>query len=145
LFDTFYHAVALHPPDALLVTSDVRYYDKAQNTGRVILLENFSLGSLELFLTKIAVVSFWRVPHNPRCRLDPWESVVSDHRRRRNTRNRSGIKNHWHRQIWRAQAKPATEGAHNASCNLSGIEDRWGAARIRAAPFLFLESDHDDS
>jgi hypothetical protein len=23
---------------------------------------------------------------------------------------------------------PTTEGAHNASCNLSGNEDRWGAA-----------------
>ena len=66
------------------------------------------------------------------------------HRRRRNTRNRSGIKNHWDRQIWRASdwdlwkhPKPATEGARNASCNLSGTKDRWGAARFRAAPFLF--------
>ena len=37
----------------------------------------------------------------------------------------------------------ATEGAHNASCNLSGIKDRWGAARIRAAPFYFSESLYD--
>ena len=33
--------------------------------------------------------------------------------------------------------QPTTEGARNASCNLSGIKDRWGAARFRAAPFLF--------
>jgi aminomethyltransferase len=36
----------------------------------------------------------------------------------------------------------ATEGAHNASCNLSGIKDRWGAARIRAAPFFILTEDN---
>jgi predicted nucleic acid-binding protein len=46
LFDTLYHAVALHQPDALLITADMRYYNKAQNAGRVILLENFSLGSV---------------------------------------------------------------------------------------------------
>lgn len=46
LFDTFYHAAALHEPDASLVTADVRYYNKAKDTGRVILLENFSLGSV---------------------------------------------------------------------------------------------------
>jgi len=46
LFDTLYHAVALHQPDALLVTADVRYYNKAQNYGRVILLENFLLNSV---------------------------------------------------------------------------------------------------
>jgi len=40
--------------------------------------------------------------------------------------------------------KLTTEGAHSASCNLSGTKDRWGAARIRAAPFLFLE-DSDDT
>jgi predicted nucleic acid-binding protein len=46
LFDTFYHAVALHEPDASLVTADVRYYNKAKGAGSVILLENFSLGSV---------------------------------------------------------------------------------------------------
>jgi predicted nucleic acid-binding protein len=46
LFDTFYHAVALHEPDALLVTADVRYYNKAKDTGRVVLLESFSQGSV---------------------------------------------------------------------------------------------------
>ncbi len=43
LFDTLYHAVALHQPDASLVTADVRYFNKAKDTGRVILLENFSM------------------------------------------------------------------------------------------------------
>lgn len=43
LFDTLYHAVALHEPDALLVTDDVRYYNKAKDAGRVALLENFLL------------------------------------------------------------------------------------------------------
>src|SRR5665647_126697 len=51
------------------------------------------------------------------------------------------LKNYWRRQIWRALDHPTTEGAHNASCNLSGTKDRWGAARFRAAPFLFLEND----
>lgn len=46
LFDTFYHAVALHQPDASLVTADVRYYNKAKDAGSIILLENFSLGSV---------------------------------------------------------------------------------------------------
>lgn len=46
LFDTLYHAVALHQTDALLVTSDARYYNKASNAGRLMLLENFSLGNL---------------------------------------------------------------------------------------------------
>lgn len=44
LFDTLYHAVALHEPGALLVTADVRYYNKAKDAGRVTLLENFLLG-----------------------------------------------------------------------------------------------------
>lgn len=44
LFDTFYHAVALHEPDAMLITADVRYYNKAKDVGCVTLLENFSLG-----------------------------------------------------------------------------------------------------
>ena len=46
LFDTFYHAVALHEPDAMLVTADVRYYNEAKDQGRVILLENFSLAGV---------------------------------------------------------------------------------------------------
>ena len=46
LFDTLYHAVALHQKDAALVTADVRYYNKANGVGRVILLENFLLESV---------------------------------------------------------------------------------------------------
>ncbi len=42
LFDTFYHAVALHEPDATLITADVRYYNKVRDVGRIALLENFS-------------------------------------------------------------------------------------------------------
>ena len=91
--------------------------------------------------------------HNSPRRSNRWESVSASlfhglgHRRRRNTRNRSGIKNHWDRQIWRASdwdlwkyPKPATEGARNASCNLSGTKDRWGAARFRAASFFIFYS-----
>lgn len=43
LFDTLYHAVALATSDALLVTADVRYYNKAKDQGRVVLLQNFLL------------------------------------------------------------------------------------------------------
>ncbi|MFA5372488.1 MAG: type II toxin-antitoxin system VapC family toxin [Sideroxydans sp.] len=46
LFDTLYHAVALHEPDALLVTADVRYYNKAGKAGRITLLEDFLLGGV---------------------------------------------------------------------------------------------------
>jgi predicted nucleic acid-binding protein len=46
LFDTLYHAVALHQSDASLITADVRYFNKAKGTGRVILLENFSMSSM---------------------------------------------------------------------------------------------------
>jgi predicted nucleic acid-binding protein len=46
LFDTFYHAVALHEPDALLITADVRYYNKARDVGCVTLLENFLLNNV---------------------------------------------------------------------------------------------------
>ena len=42
LFDTLYHAVALHVPGASLVTADRRYYDKASGEGRIILLAEWS-------------------------------------------------------------------------------------------------------
>jgi predicted nucleic acid-binding protein len=42
LFDTLYHAVALHIPDALLITADRRYYDKAADEGHVVLLSEWS-------------------------------------------------------------------------------------------------------
>lgn len=42
LFDTLYHAVALHVPGAKLVTADGRYYDKAKGAGRITLLKDWS-------------------------------------------------------------------------------------------------------
>jgi hypothetical protein len=51
------------------------------------------------------------------------------------------LKNYWRRQIWRELDQPTTEGARNASCNLSGIKDRWGVARNRAAPFFIFSYD----
>jgi len=38
LFDTLYHAVALHEPEATLITADRRYYDKAKGIGQITLL-----------------------------------------------------------------------------------------------------------
>jgi len=43
LFDTLYHAVALHTPGATLVTADKRYYRKASDVGRIALLGDFAL------------------------------------------------------------------------------------------------------
>lgn len=43
LFDTLYHAVALHTPGAVLITADERYYAKARLEGQISLLANFSL------------------------------------------------------------------------------------------------------
>jgi predicted nucleic acid-binding protein len=45
LFDTLYHAVALHTPGATLITADQRYFDKAKAEGRVILLSDWVSGS----------------------------------------------------------------------------------------------------
>ena len=41
VFDTLYHAVALHTPGATLVTADRRYYDKARREGQIILLADW--------------------------------------------------------------------------------------------------------
>lgn len=41
LFDTLYHAVALHTPGAVLVTADQRYYNKARLEGQISLLADF--------------------------------------------------------------------------------------------------------
>lgn len=41
LFDTLYHAVALHQDNATLVTADVRYLNKARHFGRIMLLQDF--------------------------------------------------------------------------------------------------------
>ena len=43
LFDTLYHAVALHTPGAVLITADARYHAKAKSEGQICLLADFSL------------------------------------------------------------------------------------------------------
>lgn len=43
LFDALYHAVALVLPDTVLVTSDARYYRKAQQQGAITLLREVVL------------------------------------------------------------------------------------------------------
>lgn len=43
LFDTLYHAVALHTPGAVLITADERYYAKARLDGQISLLADFNL------------------------------------------------------------------------------------------------------
>ena len=43
LFDTLYHAVALHTPGAVLITADTRYYAKARLEGQISLLADFNL------------------------------------------------------------------------------------------------------
>jgi len=42
LFDTLYHAVALHTPGATLITADQRYFDKAKREGRITLLSDWT-------------------------------------------------------------------------------------------------------
>ena len=42
VFDTLYHAVALHTPGAQLITADHRYFDKARSEGRMLLLADFT-------------------------------------------------------------------------------------------------------
>jgi predicted nucleic acid-binding protein len=42
MFDTLYHAVALHTPGAVLVTADHRYYAKARILGQIVALEEFT-------------------------------------------------------------------------------------------------------
>ncbi|PIV88305.1 MAG: PIN domain-containing protein [Hydrogenophilales bacterium CG17_big_fil_post_rev_8_21_14_2_50_63_12] len=41
LFDTLYHAVALHTPGATLITADRRYYEKAKAEGQISLLADW--------------------------------------------------------------------------------------------------------
>lgn len=43
LFDTLYHAVALHSSDTIFITADARYFRKASGLGRIIELKNFPL------------------------------------------------------------------------------------------------------
>lgn len=47
LFDTLYHAVALHTPRTLLVTADRRYFTKAGPIGHILLLNNPRLTARE--------------------------------------------------------------------------------------------------
>jgi predicted nucleic acid-binding protein len=42
LFDTYYHAVALETPDAVLVTADERYLRAAREKGRIIRLADWT-------------------------------------------------------------------------------------------------------
>jgi predicted nucleic acid-binding protein len=42
LFDTLYHAAALHTPGSTLITADQRYYDKAKAIGHITLLGNWA-------------------------------------------------------------------------------------------------------
>ena len=43
LFDTLYHAVALHTPGAVLVTADRKYFDKAKTFGDIAYLPDLAL------------------------------------------------------------------------------------------------------
>jgi predicted nucleic acid-binding protein len=45
LFDTLYHAVAIHQTNAVLVTADVRYFNKAKHLGHIVMLEDFLMGA----------------------------------------------------------------------------------------------------
>ncbi|WAR43349.1 type II toxin-antitoxin system VapC family toxin [Methylomonas rapida] len=42
LFDTLYHAVALNTPGATLITADNVYYRKAEGSGRILLLKDYT-------------------------------------------------------------------------------------------------------
>jgi predicted nucleic acid-binding protein len=42
LFDTLYHAVALNTPGATLITADENYYRKAQGTGHIMRLQDYT-------------------------------------------------------------------------------------------------------
>ena len=42
MFDTLYHAVAILG-DAILVTADRKYFNKAEEYGKIVLLENFEI------------------------------------------------------------------------------------------------------
>jgi predicted nucleic acid-binding protein len=43
LFDTLYHAVALHNPGAILITADETYYRKAHGAGRIMRLQDYGM------------------------------------------------------------------------------------------------------
>jgi predicted nucleic acid-binding protein len=43
LFDTLYHAVAIHAADNTLITADETYYRKAKGYGQILLLKDYCL------------------------------------------------------------------------------------------------------
>ncbi|MBX3332440.1 MAG: type II toxin-antitoxin system VapC family toxin [Nitrospira sp.] len=45
VFDTLYHAVALHESGAMLVTADERYYRVAHRIGQIVRLKDFVLSA----------------------------------------------------------------------------------------------------
>lgn len=47
LFDTLYHAVALHAPETTLITADPRYFDKAEAVGQIARLRDLPLSPSE--------------------------------------------------------------------------------------------------
>ena len=46
LFDTLYHAAALHHPQAQLITADEKYYRKSYKEGAILRLVEFSTSNL---------------------------------------------------------------------------------------------------
>jgi predicted nucleic acid-binding protein len=46
VFDTLYHAVALHESGAMLVTADERYYRVAHRIGQIVKLKDFVLSAI---------------------------------------------------------------------------------------------------
>ena len=47
LFDTLYHAVALHTTGATLITADQRYFDKARSISQIARLGDLDLSQPE--------------------------------------------------------------------------------------------------
>ena len=43
LFDTLYHAVALHTPGSKFITADEAYYRKAQGMGHIVRLQDYAI------------------------------------------------------------------------------------------------------
>ncbi len=43
LFDTLYHAVALHTPGSKFITADDAYYRKAQGMGHIVRLQDYAI------------------------------------------------------------------------------------------------------
>ena len=43
LFDTLYHAVAIHTPGSKFITADEAYYRKAQGIGHIVRLQDYAI------------------------------------------------------------------------------------------------------